>query len=97
MFNRIRKQKKSSSIFKKTFLSKVIIRSKEISIYENYFERDFRFYIISPLDSMQYMKYVRSSRSKYDILKPTTIQLETLSSTYVRLKIELKDAFKKQM
>ena len=97
MSNRIRKQRKPSFIFKRAFLLKVIVRSKEISIYKNYFKCDFRFYIVSPLDSSQCIKYIRSNYSRYNILNPTTTQLKTLSSTYVRLKTKLKDTFEKQM
>ena len=97
MFNRICKQRKSSSVFKGTFLSKIIIRSKEMSIYKNCFKHDLRSYAVSPLDSSQYIEYICLNRSRYDILNPTTAQLKTLSSTYVRLEVELKNTFEKQI
>ncbi len=97
MFNCIRKQRKSSSVFKRAFLSKVIVRSKEILVYENCFKHSLRFCAVFPLDSIQYIEYIRSNRFKYDILSFITTQLETLSSIYVRLETELKDAFEKQI
>ena len=89
------KQKKSSSIFKKAFLSKVIVRSKEISIYENCFKCNLRSYTVSLLDSTRYIEYVCSNRSRYNVLGPITTQLETLSSTHVCLKTELEDTLEK--
>ncbi len=68
MFNRIRKQRKSSSVFKRAFLSRVIARFKEMPIYKNCFKYDFRSYAVSPLDSIRCMEYVRSNRSRYNIL-----------------------------
>ncbi len=97
MSNRIRKQRKSSSVFKRAFLSRVIVRSKEMSIYKNCFKYNLRSYTVSPLDSIRSIKYIRSNRSKYDILGPIAIQLKALSSIYVRLEAELEDIFKKQM
>ncbi len=91
----IRKQRKSSSMFKGALLSKVIVRSEEISICENCFKRGFRFYMVSLLDSVRYMKYVCSNRSRCDVLGLTVAQLEALSSIYVRLEAELEDAFEK--
>ncbi len=93
--NRIYKQTKSSSIFKRALLSKVIVRSKEISIYENCFKYGLRFYTVSPLDSIQYVKCVRSNCSGYDILDLITTQLETLSSTHIRLETKLENTFEK--
>src|SRR6266566_5418464 len=97
MFNRIHKQRKSSSVFKRAFLSKVIVRSKEISIYENCFKRSLRSYAVSPLDSARYMECVRSNRFRCDILSPITAQLKTLSSIYICLETELEDVFEKQI
>ncbi len=64
-------------------------------IYENYFKRSLRSYTVSPLDSMWYIEYIRSNRSGYDVLSPTAVQLKTLSSIHIRLKVELKDTFEK--
>ncbi len=97
MSNRIRKQRKPSSIFKKAFLSKVIVQSKEIPICENCFKRGLRSYAVSPLDFARCIEYVRLNRSGYDILSSTTIQLETLFSTHIHLETELEDTFEKQM
>src|SRR6266566_1660395 len=97
MFNRIRKQRKSSSIFKRAFLSRIIVRSKKISIYKNCFKYGFRSYMVSLLDSIQYMKYVHLNRFKNDILDLTATQLKTLSSIYICLKVKLEDIFKKQI
>ena|SRR6266566_9529012 len=97
MSNCIRKQKKSSSIFKKTLLSKIIVRSKEMLIYENCFKRGFHFYAISPLDSIQCVEYICSKYFGYNVLSPIVIQLEILSSIYVRLEAELKNTLKKQI
>ncbi len=93
----IHKQRKSSSIFKKTFLSKVIVQSKEMPIYENCFKHGLRFYTVSPLDSARYIKCVRSNRSRYDVLNLTTVQLEALSSTHICLETKLEDVLEKQM
>ncbi len=90
----IYKQRKSSSVFKKALLLKVIARSKEISIYKNY---SLRFYTVFPLDSTQCIKYIRSNCSGYNILSPIVIQLKVLSSTYICLEIELEDAFERQI
>ncbi len=62
---------------------------------ENYFKRGLRFYTVSLLDSTQYIEYVYLNRSGYDVLGPTVVQLEILSSIYIRLETELEDAFKK--
>ena len=95
MSNRIRKQRKSSSIFKKAFLSKIIVRFKEMSICENCFKCGFCFCIVSPLDFVRYIEYICSNYFRYNILDLIAIQLETLSSIYARLKAELEDAFEK--
>ncbi len=84
-------------IFKKVFLSKIIISFKEISIYKNYFKYRFRSYIVSLLDSLQYIEYIRSNRFKYNIINLIVIQLEILSSIYIRFKVKLEDAFEKQI
>ena len=76
-------------------MSRIIARSKEMPIYENCFKRGFRFYVVSPLDSTQYMECIRSNRSRCDVLDPIAVQLEVLSSIHVRLEAELEDAFKK--
>src|SRR6266566_3722014 len=89
MSNRIRKQRKPS------FILKVIVRSKEISIYKNYFKRGLRFYAVSPLDSVQYIKCVRLNRFGCDVLDSIVIQLEILSSIHVYLETKLKDTFEK--
>ncbi len=64
-------------------------------IYKNCFKRSLRFYTVSPLDSTRCMEYVRSNRFGCDILGSIAAQLEILSSTYIRLKIKLKNAFEK--
>ncbi len=97
MSNCIRKQRKSLSIFKRTFLLKVIARFKEMLIYKNCFKCSFHFCTVSPLDSMRYIECIRLNRSRYDVLSPTVIQLETLSSIYIYLETELEDIFEKQM
>ena len=97
MFNCIHKQRKPSSIFKRAFLSKVIAQSKEMPICENWFKRGFRSYVVSPLDSIRCVECVCSNCFGYDVLGPIATQLEALSSTYVRLEMELEDAFEKQM
>ena len=68
-----------------------------MSIYKNCFKYNLRSYTVSPLDSIRSIKYIRSNRSKYDILGPIAIQLKALSSIYIRLETELKDAFEKQI
>src|SRR6266566_9697285 len=95
MSSRIRKQRKSSSVFKRALLLKIIVRSKEMPIYKNYLKHGLRFYTVSLLDSTWYIEYVRSNRSKCNILGPITIQLEALSSIYTRLEAKLKNAFEK--
>ncbi len=95
--SRIRTQKKYSFVFKRAFLSRVIATSKEIPICENCFRRRFRFYMVSPLNSSRCIECIRSNRFGYDIISSIATQLETLSSTYVRLEIELEDIFEKQM
>ncbi len=96
MSNRgICKQRKSSSIFKRAFLSRVIIHSKEIPIYNNYFKCRLRSYIVLLLDSLYYIEYVRPNCSEYNILGLIIIHLKILFSIYIRLKIELKNIFKK--
>ncbi len=95
MFNRIRKQRKSSSIFKGAFLSRIITRFKEISICENCFKCDFRSYAVSPLDSIRYIECIRLNRFGYDVLNPTAVQLKALSSIYVCLETELENVFEK--
>ncbi len=97
MSNRIHKQRKSSSIFKEAFLSKIIVQSKEISIYKNYFKCDFCSYAVSPLDSSQYIEYIRSNCFGYNVLNFIITQLETLSSIYICLETELKNALEKQI
>ncbi len=97
MSNRIRKQRKSSFVFKGALLSKVIVRFKEMPICENCFKRGLRSYVVSLLDSMRYMEYIRSNRSKYDVLGPIVVQLETLFSIYIRLEMKLENTFEKQM
>src|SRR6266699_3649751 len=97
MFNRIYKQRKSSSVFKKVLLLKVIVRSKKILICKNYFKRGLRSYMVYLLDSTWYVEYIRLNCSRYNVLSLIVAQLEVLSSTYVRLKTELKDIFEKQM
>ena len=76
-------------------MSRVIVRSKEMPIYENCFKRGFRFYVVSPLNSTWYIECVRLNRFGYDVLGPIAVQLEALFSIYVRLEVELKDVFKK--
>jgi len=93
--NRIYKQRKSSSVFKKTFLLRVIVRSKEMLICENCFKYDLRFYIVSPLDSARCIECIRLNYSKCDILGFIATQLKVLSSTYVYLKAKLEDTFEK--
>ena len=66
-------------------------------ICENCFKRGLRSYTVSLLDSARCIKYIRSNCFRYNILSLTAVQLETLSSTYIRLEIELEDAFEKQM
>ncbi len=95
MSNRIYKQKKHSSVFKRMLLSRIIAKSKEILICENCFKRGFRFYIMSPLDSSYCIEYIQSNRSGCDIMGPTAVQFEALSSTYVCFEAELKDALEK--
>ncbi len=51
--------------------------------------------MVSLLDSVRCVKYIRSNRFGYDILDSTTVQLEVLSSIYIRLETELEDVFKK--
>src|SRR6266566_5305288 len=97
MSNYICKQRKSLFIFKRALLSKIIVRSKEMSICENCFKCSFRFCVVSPLDSIQCVEYICSNRSKYNILNFTIIQLETLFSIYVRLETELENAFERQI
>ena len=97
MSNRVCKQRKSSSIFKKALLTKIIVRSKEISICENYFKCGLCFYTVFPLDSIQYIECICSNRFKYDILNLIVIQLETLSLTHICLEMELEDTFEKQI
>ncbi len=97
MFSRIRKQRKSSSIFKKALLLRIIVRSKEISICKNCFKRGFRFCAVSPLDSTRCIECVRLNRSGCNVLGLTTAQLEILSSIHTRLEVELEDAFEKQI
>ncbi len=48
----------------------------------------------SSLDSVKYIEYVRLNRSGYDVLDFTAAQLETLSSIYTKLEIELEDTLK---
>ena len=97
MFNRICKQRKSLSIFKKALLSKVNVRSKEMPIYENCFKHSLRSYAVSPLDSTRCVKYVRSNRFRCDVLGFIAAQLKALSSIYVCLEAELEDTFEKQI
>ncbi len=86
---------RSQGLPKTLTLSRVIVRSKEIPIYENCFKRGLRSCTVSPLDSARCMECVRSNRSEYNILGPIATQLETLSSTYVCLEEELEDAFER--
>jgi len=95
MSSRIRKQRKSSSIFKRALLLKVFVRFKEMPICENCFKRSLRSCVVSSLDSVWYMEYVRSNRSRCDVLDSIIAQLEVLFSTHVRLEIELEDIFEK--
>ncbi len=97
MFSCIRKSKRHSFMFKRAFLSKIIIKFKEIPICENCFKRGFCSYAMSPLDSSRYVEYVQLNRSRCNVIDPTTAQFKTLSSIYVCLEAELEDAFKKQI
>ncbi len=97
MSSRIRKQRKSSSVFKGALLSKVIVRSKEMPICENCFKCGLRFCAVSSLDSVWCAECVRSNRFGCDVLGLTAAQLEVLSSIYVCLEAELEDVFEKQM
>ncbi len=97
MSNRIRKQRKHSSVFKKVFLSRIIAISKEMPICENYFKHRFQSYTISPLDSSYYIEYIWSNRSGYNIIGPTATQFETLSSIHIRFETKLEDTLEKQI
>jgi len=78
-------------------LSKIIVRSKEIPIYENCFKRRFRSYAVLPLDSSRCIEYIRSNRLRCDVISPTAVQFEALSSIYICLETELEDVLKKQI
>ncbi len=52
---------------------------------------------MSLLDSLHYIEYIQSNRSKCDVIGPITAQLEILSSIYIYFKVELEDTFEKQM
>ncbi len=73
IFNYICKQKKYSFVFKRMFLLRIIIKSKEMLICKNYFKRRFRFYAMLPLDLLRCIEYVRSNHSKYNIISPTAV------------------------
>ncbi len=93
--NYIYKQRKSSSVFKRAFLLKIIVRSKEMSIYKNCFKCSLRFYTVFLLDSTRCMEYVRLNRFKYDVLGLIVVQLEILSLIHIHLEAELEDVFEK--
>ncbi len=66
-------------------------------ICENYFKCRFRFYTVSPLDSLRCIECIRSYCSRCDIIGPTVVQFEVLSSIYIYLEAKLEDVFKKQI
>ncbi len=73
MSSRIHKQRKHSFVFKRAFLLKIIVISKEMPICENCFKHGFRSCAISSLDSSRYIEYIRSNRSRYNIIGPTAV------------------------